>query len=1252
MRAEEIYLIAERLNTIGDELEESEHAFQWESEHLNCWLDEKKDEIHSEWERECRTRRDECESASKDVDRKKREAHNAFDRRYDEIEASRDREIEKIVSMIFSIKKRAQKVPKKLLKRYPVHSILSSKTNCAIEELSSEEFDALLEKLALGKLAAGEIDALFIRSFFDGTEDLCDDVMVDHAGEPLRAAKANLEEIDSLLEKLHDETFSATLKRVFHLFGYCPRKEMACGIQKKIDEGILFEKQCIEEERAKAEEAEESERTKLWAEIGHLDEMRVEAEERSKAGIARATGVKSQKTEGFEATAAKKRKAASNALDNAKERYAQQLRDLDLPFLNAEEEKRRVQLSVNEEQWNEPFIFPEKPSELFPIGVVGRDVRFSGDRLRELNRLSDGMVAQDGILRGVACRSFEDHSPIWVEYFDSEETVMAGVRFMLAAKLKLLPFGALRILFCDAKSRGVNLGRLNRFVNDQRGKVAIEVCATNSQEVESCLSSENRDMGKIGQRLAPYSNVSEFNKNVKERDRIPYTVIVVNDIDDEFFPEQGVMNLRSMLGSAAKFGYDIVVTSHTLENVEDRRKREQIEKLRDNFCVVREQGRGSFVLEEGDSFEFFSDEIVTDTFLSSFAERFLEERKKREDATVEVDISRFIDDDGRSAFGRKHLSCVDAKSGQLGDLSIPYGIDDQENVAVFSLGHNPNYSALVTGSVGSGKSVFLHSLINNIAANCYPSEIELWLVDFKGVEFERYVSQPLPHISIIGLTEDGDFTNSLLEKIEDEFKNKRTRLLMDAGVKKIDEYNALEKKPGYCSAYPKGCPDYLKHVVLIVDEFGVMSAKLEHGQKAEFGEALRKYRSHGLYCVFANQSSIVGNRELLDSDALAQIGGRLAFRNSDDGEARRIFPNDDRLLALPRLHSLIQGQAVIYSEQQFNVVESVFVDQQHEKKIAEECRKSFGESHPLVVDQCERKKFDMGLFSEADMPDAGNCEHLVIGSSMSLLRPYHSIAMRREPYNNVLALGSNSDLRFSAVASLAAAVALSGGVVQIVSAPDSTVYGRYRDFAEALNLDFYDNYIGVRQAVEAAAQAVKNGSTFATHLLVLDEATMLFEEMFSDPEESFGVPSPEEKTADTPENEQELSASDIFKKQLAVARVGQGSSDALQEKQKFIETMMRVVSRGSRQGVHICWSDEFEPNFGSRTLFGMNWPGDSASQVFKHRIASKMKDRAAAVRLGFGDSITDIPSKEENAVMAYCDGLGNCSKFRPFLMGW
>ncbi|MEC4293832.1 FtsK/SpoIIIE domain-containing protein [Adlercreutzia shanghongiae] len=739
MRADETCLIAERLNAMGDELKESEHAFQWESEHLNCWLTEKKNEVHSEWEQECKARRDECESASEDIDRKKKEAHNAFDRRCDEIEVFRDRETGKIISTIFAIEKRAKKISKKLLKRYPDHSILLPKEACTTEELSSEEFDALLEKLALNELTEEGVNALFTQSFFDGGEGLCSDVMVDHAGEPLKAVKADLKEIDALLEKLHDETFAATLKRIFHLFGYCPRKEMACDIRKKIDEGILFEKQRIEEERAKAEEIKESERTKLWAEIDHLDKMRMEAEARSKAGIAKATGAKNQKTESFEATAAKKRKAASNTLARAKEGYAQQLRDLDLPFLNAEEKKRRTQLGASEEQWNEPFFFPEKSSGLFPVGVVGRDIHLSGDRLRELSRISDGMVSQDGVLRGVACHSFEDRAPIWIEYRDQEETVMAGVRFMLAAKLRLLPFDELRILFCDAKSRGINLGRLNRFVNDQRGKIAIEVCATNSQEVESCLSSENRNMGKIGQRLAPYSNVSEFNKNAKVRERIPYTVIVVNDIDDEFFPEQGVVNLRSMLRSAAKFGYDVIVTSHALENVEDRRKREQIEKLRDSFCVVREQEGGNFILEEGDSFEFFSDEIVTDAFLSSFAERFFEERKKREDATVEVDVSRFINDDGSSVFGRKHLGCVDAKSGQLGDLAIPYGVDDLENVAVFSLGHNPNYSALVTGSVGSGKSVFLHSLINNIAANYYPSEIELWLVDFKGVEFDYFI---------------------------------------------------------------------------------------------------------------------------------------------------------------------------------------------------------------------------------------------------------------------------------------------------------------------------------------------------------------------------------------------------------------------------------------------------------------------------------------------------------------------------------
>lgn len=89
----------------------------------------------------------------------------------------------------------------------------------------------------------------------------------------------------------------------------------------------------------------------------------------------------------------------------------------------------------------------------------------------------------------------------------------------------------------------------------------------------------------------------------------------------------------------------------------------------------------------------------------------------------------------------------------------------------FTLGNSGNVHGLAAGATGSGKSAFLNHLIVTAATVYSPAELELWLADFKGVEFPMYLKAPdrdylLPHIKTCLCTADGDFATSVYGKLK------------------------------------------------------------------------------------------------------------------------------------------------------------------------------------------------------------------------------------------------------------------------------------------------------------------------------------------------------------------------------------------------------------------------------------------------------------------------------------------------------
>jgi len=91
-------------------------------------------------------------------------------------------------------------------------------------------------------------------------------------------------------------------------------------------------------------------------------------------------------------------------------------------------------------------------------------------------------------------------------------------------------------------------------------------------------------------------------------------------------------------------------------------------------------------------------------------------------------------------------------------LVIPLGVAGVGRTTSLRLGQGTSQHVLIAGKTGSGKSSLLHTLITSAALKYPPDQLRMLLLDFKkGVEFQIYAQQHLPHADIIGIESRREF---------------------------------------------------------------------------------------------------------------------------------------------------------------------------------------------------------------------------------------------------------------------------------------------------------------------------------------------------------------------------------------------------------------------------------------------------------------------------------------------------------------
>ncbi len=213
-------------------------------------------------------------------------------------------------------------------------------------------------------------------------------------------------------------------------------------------------------------------------------------------------------------------------------------------------------------------------------------------------------------------------------------------------------------------------------------------------------------------------------------------------------------------------------------------------------------------------------------------------------------------------------------------VSVPVGWDINHKEVCFEIGEAQNHT-LICDHSGSGKSNFLHVLIQNLAFYYAPDEVQLFLLDYKeGVEFNAYTDPILEHARLVSVASSVPYGITFLKWLCDEME-KRSELFKQFKVKDLSDYRKHEKMP---------------RLIVVIDEFQVLfSDKSKGSVERSLNTLLKKGRSYGVYLVLATQTMRGGE---IDSSFKAQIANRIALPMDAEDSAKIL--DDDAACELVR----------------------------------------------------------------------------------------------------------------------------------------------------------------------------------------------------------------------------------------------------------------------------------------------------------------------------------------------------------------
>ena len=521
--------------------------------------------------------------------------------------------------------------------------------------------------------------------------------------------------------------------------------------------------------------------------------------------------------------------------------------------------------------------FDEKwKSLLTDLDTLCQRIRKCQPRLSELTEtnINIGRCFPNSLVLGRMCLTYENWKgyvprlvsfPFKKSLYLPESQQKSDLRLIHQLLLRLIhcmPVGYFEIIAADPLQLGNSLGPFCVLLKSKQ-LFPKQRILTRSDELENALQQltnhvedliQNKFQGKI-------KNWSAYNL-VNNGNPIHYKLLLIFDVPEQL-TEKSLSYLSRLIEWGPLCGVLPVLTI----------REEYLEKEERKFGALRKiinqhaQKIDSYIFETSFSHHISKISIKTDLEFwpqSSQLEKFLHfvcERYRESSAFQKTLTNLWRDTDC--------LTCDSSKG-----VSVPIGWTTDGHIVPFLVGgRQTSHHTLLGGRSGSGKSNLLHVLIHSLCHAYPPSELNIYLLDYKqGTEFNIYASIPLPQIKLVSVESDPEYGVTVLEYLVKELE-KRSQIFKEQSVKELYEYRAIESLPK------------LPRVLLIIDEFQMLfSEERSVADRAEKALNLlfRQGRSFGIHIFLATQT-ITGIREVTSMRQLvSQIGCRIALSCSEE----------------------------------------------------------------------------------------------------------------------------------------------------------------------------------------------------------------------------------------------------------------------------------------------------------------------------------------------------------------------------------
>ncbi|MFT9456893.1 MAG: DNA translocase FtsK [Liquorilactobacillus hordei] len=206
-------------------------------------------------------------------------------------------------------------------------------------------------------------------------------------------------------------------------------------------------------------------------------------------------------------------------------------------------------------------------------------------------------------------------------------------------------------------------------------------------------------------------------------------------------------------------------------------------------------------------------------------------------------------------------------------LTVALGVNLSGESIVTDLRKMPH--GLIAGATGSGKSVFINSILISLLYKATPQQVKLLLIDPKAVEMAPY--HDIPHL-LAPVVSDPVAASAALKWVVEEMEE-RYQKLAAAGVRNIEEFN---EKAIQHEDYGLQIP----YIVIIIDELADLMMVASSEVQDYIARITQKARAAGIHLLIATQRPSV---DVITGTIKNNIPTRVAFMVASQVDSRTII---------------------------------------------------------------------------------------------------------------------------------------------------------------------------------------------------------------------------------------------------------------------------------------------------------------------------------------------------------------------------